>query len=147
MAGAMALKLLIALGVLNLYGVGFLVWKNVRHREPTLATKPEPTTTHTYDCRLVRVIDANTVEVDIDLGFDTWLHGHRFELLDVDLRDTSREKAKDLTAELERLLAGRSLTIQSVQNRKDSFDRWLALLYADGQCVNDRLRSLMTLDE
>jgi hypothetical protein len=25
-----------------------------------------------YQCKIVRVVDGDTVDVDIDLGFDTW---------------------------------------------------------------------------
>jgi len=138
---------MLALNLITLYGVGFLVWRNVEKDPTPLAVTSQPTVTHTYDCNLTRVIDANTLEVDIDLGFDTWLKSHRFELLDVDLRNVKSNRNKDLTAELKRLLTGRKLTIQSVQNRKGAFNRWLARIYADGQCINDQMQSLLMLDE
>lgn len=140
-------KLMTALALVTLYGVGYLVWREVEKPERALAVVNQATVTHTYNCELVRVLDANTVEVDVNLGFDLWLRNHRFELLDVDLRDLSNDHVRDLSAELERLLVGRKLTLQSVQNKKGSFDRWMGRLHADGRCVNDQINSLMTLDE
>lgn len=37
-----------------------------------------------YHCEIVRVIDGDTVDVDIDLGFDCWLHNQRIRLRDID---------------------------------------------------------------
>ena len=37
-----------------------------------------------YNCTLVRVIDGDTVDVDIDLGFDTILKNQRIRLAGID---------------------------------------------------------------
>ena len=37
-----------------------------------------------YQCTIVRVVDGDTVDVDIDLGFDTWRRGERIRLYGVD---------------------------------------------------------------
>jgi micrococcal nuclease len=37
-----------------------------------------------YNCTIVRVVDGDTVDVDIDLGFDTWRRGERIRLYGVD---------------------------------------------------------------
>jgi micrococcal nuclease len=34
-----------------------------------------------YNCKIVRVVDGDTVDVDIDLGFDTWKCGERIRLV------------------------------------------------------------------
>ena len=33
-----------------------------------------------YRCEIVRVVDGDTVDVNIDLGFDTWIHKERIRL-------------------------------------------------------------------
>ena len=33
-----------------------------------------------YGCKIVRVVDGDTVDVDIDLGFDVWLRKQRIRL-------------------------------------------------------------------
>ena len=37
-----------------------------------------------YRCKVVRVIDGDTVDVDIDLGFGVWLHKERVRLYGID---------------------------------------------------------------
>lgn len=37
-----------------------------------------------YACRIVRVVDGDTVDVDIDLGFNTWIHNERIRLNGID---------------------------------------------------------------
>ena len=37
-----------------------------------------------YKCRIVRVIDGDTVDVDIDLGFGIWIKNERIRLKDID---------------------------------------------------------------
>ena len=139
--------IMIGLGALNLYCVAFLLWKNLTPEVPVLAIHPDANVTHTYDCELVRIVDANTIDVHIDLGFDMWLHNHRCELTGVDFNNLSRSHNDNLAAELKRMTDARKLTIQSIINKKDSFGRWMGILYADGINLNNKLESLLTLDE
>ena len=37
-----------------------------------------------YKCRLVKVIDGDTIDVDIDLGFGVWLFKQRVRLMGID---------------------------------------------------------------
>ena len=48
---------------------------------------------HEYSCRIVRVVDGDTVDVDIDLGFDVWLKKQRIRLFGV---DTPESRKRDL---------------------------------------------------
>ena len=48
---------------------------------------------HEYSCRIVRVVDGDTVDVDIDLGFDVWLKKQRIRLFGV---DTPESRTRDL---------------------------------------------------
>jgi len=51
-----------------------------------------------YKCIINRVVDGDTVDVDIDLGFDLWLKDERIRLHDIDAPETRtrdlEEKAK-----------------------------------------------------
>ena len=46
-----------------------------------------------YNCRIDRVVDGDTVDVDIDLGFDVWLKKQRIRLYGV---DTPESRTRDL---------------------------------------------------
>ena len=37
-----------------------------------------------YNCKIVKVVDGDTVDVDIDLGFGVWLRDQRIRLYGID---------------------------------------------------------------
>ena len=37
-----------------------------------------------YKCKVLRVVDGDTVDVDIDLGFGVWLHKERVRIMGID---------------------------------------------------------------
>ena len=46
-----------------------------------------------YRCKVVKVIDGDTVDVDIDLGFGVWLHKERVRMFGI---DTPESRTRDL---------------------------------------------------
>ena len=91
-----------------------------------------------YKCKLVRVIDGDTADVMIDLGFDTWIKSRlRFKGVDTwEKRTTDKEeKIKGLAATaftqtyLE--LNEGQFTIQSYG--KGKYGRVLAEIFIDGE--------------
>ena len=46
-----------------------------------------------YKCKLVRVIDGDTVDIDIDLGFGVWLRKQRIRMYGI---DTPESRTRDL---------------------------------------------------
>ena len=48
----------------------------------------------TYRAKVIRVIDGDTVDVDIDLGFGIWMHKERIRLLGIDTPE-SRTRDKE----------------------------------------------------
>jgi micrococcal nuclease len=53
-----------------------------------------------YNCTIVRVVDGDTVDVDIDLGFDTWRRGERIRLYGVDTPECRSRSATEKKAGL-----------------------------------------------
>ena len=39
---------------------------------------------HEYKVNILKVVDGDTVDVDIDLGFDIWLRGERVRIMGID---------------------------------------------------------------
>ena len=37
-----------------------------------------------YRCKVLKVIDGDTVDIDIDLGFGTWIHNERVRIMGID---------------------------------------------------------------
>ncbi len=46
-----------------------------------------------YKCKILRVVDGDTVDVDIDLGFGMWMHKERIRLYGI---DTPESRTRDL---------------------------------------------------
>ena len=55
-----------------------------------------------YRCKVLRVVDGDTVDVDIDLGFGVWMHKERIRLHGI---DTPESRTRDLEEKKYGLLA------------------------------------------
>lgn len=102
----------------------------------------------TYRARLVRVIDGDSVELDVDLGFHVTVRDH-FRLSGInapELHSTSLEErtaAKASSAFLTQLLtkAGSSLVIKTEKSEGDKYGRWLVQIFASPspQSLNEQM--------
>ena len=48
---------------------------------------------HEYRCTIKRVVDGDTIDIDIDLGFGIWIHNERVRLYGI---DTPESRTRDL---------------------------------------------------
>ena len=48
---------------------------------------------YTYRCKILRVVDGDTVDVDIDLGFGIWMHKELVRMMGI---DTPESRTRDL---------------------------------------------------
>ena len=48
-----------------------------------------------YNCKIVRIVDGDTVDVDIDLGFAVWLNKQRIRLFGVDTPESRTRDAEE----------------------------------------------------
>ena len=100
-----------------------------------------------YNCKIVRVVDGDTVDVDIDLGFNHWIHGERIRLFGVDCPEcrsrNKEEKAAGLAAKnfVKGLLHdGGTYTLTT--REKGKFGRYLGvIMLSDNTSVNAALVS------
>tara|TARA_R110000824_G_scaffold340884_2_gene527348 strand:- start:248 stop:610 length:363 start_codon:yes stop_codon:yes gene_type:complete len=87
---------------------------------------------YTYKCTLVRVIDGDTIDVDIDLGFDVWLKKQRVRLAGIDTPESRTrnlaEKALGLAAKA-RLIEMCGGTITVLSHGKGKYGRILGTPY------------------
>ena len=93
-----------------------------------------------YGSRFVRVVDGDTVGLDLDLGFYQWRLGRTYRLARIDapeLRTEGGPAARDALA----ALLQPAQSILATTAKADSFDRWIVELYADGTNVSDALVS------
>lgn len=84
---------------------------------------------YTYRAMVVRVIDGDTIVLDVDLGFTTWLRGQSFRLAGCNAAELSEPGGKEARDHLRALLpAGAKVTITSVKPDKYG-GRYLAVVH------------------
>lgn len=117
-----------------------------------LASKHKPSNptepAYLYRATVVRVVDGDTVDVDIDLGFYVWLKNQRIRLVGINApepRGKTKKSGKRSSKYLKKLIEGKEIIIRTIKSkkdkgdRKDSFRRWLGVLYLNGMDVNQHM--------
>ena len=97
---------------------------------------------YTYRAEVIRVIDGDTVDVNIDLGFYMKVR-KRLRLLDLDTEevrggtDESKARAKEATERMKELLASGTVYVQTEMDATGKYGRLLAAIYVDTAGENE----------
>ena len=91
-----------------------------------------------YNCTIVRVVDGDTVYVDIDLGFNHWIHGELIRLYGVDTpecrsRSAVEKKAGLLAKGFVMQMLHEGGTYKLTTKEKGKFGRYLGTIKIDGE--------------
>jgi micrococcal nuclease len=79
-----------------------------------------------YNARIVKVIDGDTVDLDVDLGFHVWIR-IRTRLLGINAPEAHESGGREATSYLRQLLpVGDPVQIRTYQDPRDKYGRWLA---------------------
>ena len=85
-----------------------------------------------YRCKILRIVDGDTVDVDIDLGFGVWMHRERVRIMGIDTpesrtRDLAEKKFGLAAKEFVRFLmpVGSSQIIMTHKDKTGKFGRIL----------------------
>ena len=108
------------------------------------AVDPPVHSPYVYRARITQVVDGDTVDADVDLGFGIHFHT-RFRLYGIDAwekRGAERERGLAARAWLADRIADREILIESIRDRQGKYGRYLVILWADGENLNDRLVEL-----
>lgn len=95
-----------------------------------------------YRAELIRVIDGDTVDLAVDLGFRVVMRD-RFRLYGINAWETKgeeRDKGLLAKARLEELITG-PLTVHTIKDTRGKYGRWLAILYSGDLNINGTLVS------
>jgi micrococcal nuclease len=85
---------------------------------------------YTYKAVAVRIIDGDTVIVDIDLGFGVWLRGQSVRLLKInapEIRGSTKEAGLAAKDFLTKRILNKWVQIR-VEKGKEKYGRWLATI-------------------
>ena len=92
---------------------------------------------YSYQARLVRIIDADTCVLDLDLGFYQWRLNQSYRLLRINAPERNTDAGVQAKLALGAFLPGKQLIANT--QKSDSFGRFLIELYADGKNCSDWL--------
>ena len=105
--------------------------------------------TNEYDVKVIKVVDGDTVDVDIDLGFGVMIKDERVRIMGIDTPESrTRDKVEDLFGEaakarLKELMAngGKLITTEDKkgEDMKGKFGRILGDFKVDGRKVTEIL--------
>lgn len=87
---------------------------------------------YNYKCKVLRVIDGDTVEVDVDLGFSTW----KKVTLRLDLIDAPETRTKDLEEKVKGVEATEFLTKLLFEDNPEG------IVFIESNSVDDFGRSI-----
>ena len=110
-----------------------------------------PKVNYTYSGTVVRVLDGNSVMIDVDLGFGVWMHHQVFKLQGIKAPSTEgTEKAAGLKwkSKVQEILpAGLELIVKSTKDKSPSgVSTYYAMLWKDGVDLNDQIEKAMSGD-
>ncbi len=97
-----------------------------------------------YRTKVLRVVDGDTLHLEVDMGCDVRLN-MTVRLLGINAPENSTEAGRKSTAWLKtRLPEGSTCTLVTVKDRKEKYGRYLASLYTHDQIdsVNAQMVSL-----
>jgi micrococcal nuclease len=97
-----------------------------------------------YKATIRKIVDGDTVDVDIDLGFDCWMHNQRIRLYGIDTPEcrtrNKQEKAHGLLAKKyvqETLIVGEVYALRT--REKGKFGRYLGEIKVGRTTINKLL--------
>jgi len=106
----------------------------------------------TYPAEVVRVVDGDTIDVIIDIGFNTFtkkrLRFSRIDAYESRTRDLEEKKlglAAKAFVKAEIKAANNKVTIQTV--KKGKYGRWIAEIWVDGTILNLNLNDALVSAE
>ena len=100
-----------------------------------------------YNCTIARVVDGDTVDIDIDLGFGVWLKKQRIRFFGIDTPESRtrdlEEKKYGLAAKkyvTDRMPVGSIQTLVTVKDGKGKYGRILGQFrMEDGSILNENM--------
>lgn len=120
---------------------------NKLKRDLTAANKPRVVEPYQYWARVKRVVDGDTIELDVDVGFKVMFR-ERFRLLGVDtpevygVKRTSEEYKRGKAASdfvKKRIPVGSWVEVKVYSDKREKYGRWLCEIFVDGKSLNEAL--------
>jgi micrococcal nuclease len=101
-----------------------------------------PEVNYTYRATLSKVVDGDTVDLYVDCGFGIYTK-QRLRLYGIntpEIRGSQRPQglaAKEYV--IKRFAETQEITVRTIKDRKGKYGRYLAIIYLDGENLNEEL--------
>jgi micrococcal nuclease len=103
--------------------------------------------TYLYRAKVLKVLNGDTVDMDIDLGFYVQMKAQRVRLLGIDAPEPSGETqaaGEAATAYLKNLIEGKTVIVRTIHDedspdRTTSFGRWSGQIYLEGTDISQEM--------
>lgn len=102
-------------------------------------------TKYYYSAKVTKVYDGDTITCDVDLGFDINMSNQKIRLYGIDapeLRGPKRTFGIVSRDSLRKWILGKDIELQTIQDKKGKYGRYLGIIYIEGENINDKLVSL-----
>lgn len=88
------------------------------------------------------VYDGDTLNVDIDLGFNVWLKNQTIRLSGIDtpeIKGKTKNEGIKSRDRLRELVLNKEILLETIKDKKEKYGRWLGELTFDGKNINNLL--------
>jgi micrococcal nuclease len=109
---------------------------------PAVGQTPAPGPCYTYTVVVHRVVDGDTLNLDLALGFDVWMQDQNIRLAHIDAPEMPSDAGKAAKAYLESLIGPlpAKLVMASMKDAQDKYGRYLGVfLTPSGVNVNEAM--------
>lgn len=96
-----------------------------------------------YDAIVRSVYDGDTIRVDIDLGFNTWIHNESIRLYGINAPEIrGEERPLGLVSRdwlRQQLPAGAEIKIKTIKDKEEKYGRYLGVIYLNDVNLNEMM--------
>lgn len=92
-----------------------------------------------YRAKCLRVVDGDTIHVDVDLGVDIHVN-LTVRLYGIDTPELSSPEGQSVRAYVSGVLLGKEFTLKTLKDKREKYGRYLGIIILDtGEEFNQRL--------
>jgi micrococcal nuclease len=91
-----------------------------------------------YQAKVIRVVDGDTIEVEVDLGFHIKMN-MKIRLAGINAPEMSTAEGKKTKAEMIHLLEDQTVTLLTIKDKQEKYGRYLGVIVKNKQNINEWL--------
>lgn len=95
---------------------------------------------YTYKAHVTSVYDGDTITVDIDLGFSTFLKNQKIRMYGInapEIRGADHDNGVSSRDALRSRILDKDIILNTIKDEKEKYGRWLGKIEVDGENINN----------